>query len=81
MRWLSVRVTLSAPLIKTQKRLVFIIKPITRKEINILIENGIIHNSYNGIVDSKNNPVGYYAAKTKVYIEDKYVDIARKIKD
>lgn len=53
-------------------------KPITRKDINILIENGIIHNSHKGIVDSENNPVGYYVAKTKVYIEDKYVDIARK---
>ena len=56
----------------------FVIKPITRKEINLLLKNKIIHNSHNGMVDSNNNPIGYYCTKTKIYIEDKYVKLARK---
>ena len=73
-----VRVPPSAPKKNTKKRLVFIIKPITRKEIDLLLKNKIIRNSHNGMIDNNNNPAGYYGSKTKIYIEDKYVNIARK---
>lgn len=54
-------------------------KPITRKEINLLLKNKIIRNSHNGMIDNNGNPLGYYCSKTKIYIEDKYVDIAKKL--
>lgn len=58
----------------------FVIKPITRKEINLLLKNKIIRNTHKGMIDNNNNnQVGYYCTKTKIYIEDKYVNIARKI--
>ena len=57
----------------------FIIKPITRKEIELLLKKKIIKNSHKGMVDKNNNLIGYYGTKSKIYIEDKYVNMAQKL--
>ena len=47
--------------------------------MELLIKNKIIHNSHRGMVDKNENPIGYYGTKTKIYIEDKYVNMAQKL--
>ena len=53
-------------------------KLITKEEMNVLFEKGYLRNSNRGIVDKKENTVGFYRTRNKRYIEDKYVNIARK---
>lgn len=53
-------------------------KLITKEEMSVLFEKGYIRNSHRGIVDKRENAVGFYRTKNKRYIEDKYVSIARK---
>lgn len=60
--------------------MVFTIKTITKKEIELLLEKKILFNTRNGIVDKDGNPAGYYITKNKTrYIEEKFADIAKKL--
>lgn len=53
-------------------------KLITKEEMNVLFDKGILRNTNRGIVDRKEYIVGFYRTRNKRYIEDKYVNIARK---
>lgn len=55
------------------------LKEITKKEIETLIENDIIRNTTKGFVGHNGNEIGFYRTRHKRYLEDKYVDIARKL--
>ena len=55
------------------------IKQITKEEVNVLLKNGVLKNTTDGLVNQKGYPTGFYTTRTKKYIEDKYVDIARKL--
>lgn len=52
---------------------------ITKEEMKILLENGILRNTNKGIVDCREYLVGFYRTRNKRYIEDKYVEIARSL--
>ena len=54
-------------------------KQISNEEMKKLIKNKYIHNSRKGFVDKNGENVGFYRTRNKRYIEDKYLDIARKI--
>lgn len=54
-------------------------KEVTKKEVAMLLLNGIIFNSTKGYVDGRGYPVGYYRTRNKRYIEDKYADMATKM--
>lgn len=55
-------------------------KQISKEEMKKLIDNKCIYNSAKGYVDKKGYTVGFYRTRNKRYIEDSYVDIARKLK-
>lgn len=56
-------------------------KEITQAEISKLIDGGYIRNTYRGYVNAKtNSPCGFYRTRTKRYIEDKYANIAKRLK-
>ena len=57
----------------------FSIKEITKRELEILFENGIIKNSRRGIVNKHGDLTGFCTTRNKKYIENKYVNIARKL--
>lgn len=61
--------------IKEDKKL----KQITKEEMALLLDKGIVRNSHQGIVDKNGFTVGFYRTRNKRYIEDKYVGIARKL--
>lgn len=54
-------------------------KQITKDEMALLFKKGILHNSHRGIVNKHGSTVGFYRTCNKRYIEDKYVDIVRKL--
>lgn len=54
-------------------------KQISNEEMKKLIKNKYIHNSRKGFVDKNGENVGFYRTRNKRYIEDKYLDIARKL--
>ncbi len=54
-------------------------KEITKKGIETLIDNNLLHNSPKGYVDINNCVVGFYRTKHKRYIEDKYVNVIQSI--
>ena len=54
-------------------------KQINNEEMKKLIDNKYVQNSKKGLVDKYDNVVGFYHTKNKRYIEDKYVDIAKKL--
>lgn len=54
-------------------------KEITKEEMELLIKKNIVHNSSNGFIDKYGNIIGFYRTRNKRYIEDKYVDIAKKV--
>lgn len=54
-------------------------KEITKKELETLIKNGYVRNSNKGLVDPRENTVGFYRTRNKRYIEDKYAEIARNL--
>ena len=56
-----------------------IIKQITKEDMNILVKKGILHNSRNGYVDRYGNLASYYRTCHRIYIGDKYADLARKL--
>ena len=53
-------------------------KLITKDEMNVLFDKGYLRNTKRGIVDRRDNVVGFYRTRNKRYIEDRYVGIARK---
>lgn len=55
-------------------------KEISKEEIRKLVSKKYIHNSKFGFVDKRGFKVGFYRTRNKRYIEDKYADIASKIK-
>lgn len=54
-------------------------KEVTKKEMDALVENKVVRNTIKGYVDGKGMVVGFYRTRHKRYIEDKYVDIAKKL--
>lgn len=64
---------------KLQKELI-IIKPISKKEIEKLVEKGVIRNTHTGYVNNKGYHVGYYKTSgNKRYIEDYYANKAKSL--
>lgn len=55
------------------------IKIITKEEVNLLIEKGILQNTKYGLVDQNMTPTGYYITRHRRYIEDKFADMAKKM--
>lgn len=55
-------------------------KEITKEEMKVLEQKRIIFNSTEGYVDKFGNPVGFSRTRNKRYIEDKYVNIAKRLK-
>lgn len=47
--------------------------------MELLVNRKFIFNTTKGFVDKRGNIIGFYRTRNKRYIEDKYVDIARKI--
>ena len=45
--------------------------------MELLIKNEVVRNSSKGFVDK--NQIGFYRTRNRRYIEDKYVDIAKKL--
>ena len=58
---------------------VSIIKQITKDDIDILLKKGILHNTNHGYVDRYGNLASYYRTCHKIYIGDKYADLAKKL--
>ena len=55
-------------------------KKVTKEEIDLLLKNNIIKNTTLGFVGQDNNyTVGFYRTRHNRYMEDKYVDIAKKL--
>lgn len=54
-------------------------KQISSEEMKKLIDNKYVRNSSKGFVDKNGNTVGFYRTRNKRYIEDRYVDIAKKL--
>jgi len=55
------------------------LKEITKKEMEALLENGVLRNSDKGFVKENGDIVGFYRTRHRRYLEDKYVDIAKKL--
>ena len=56
------------------------IKEITKQEMDLLINKGIIINTNRGYVDNKGNDIGFYRTRgvaKKRYVKDKYVNLLR----
>lgn len=68
-----------APIFYHKEKEVFIIKIITKKEMDKLLENGIVKQTSRGIFSNDGKPTGFYRTKTNRYIEDKYADIAKSL--
>lgn len=56
----------------------FLIKTVTQSEMDYLVKNNILRNTKRGYVNSNGFVVGFYRTRTKRYLEDRYVDMARK---
>ena len=55
-------------------------KEIKKDDVELLEKKNVICNSSKGYVDRFGNVVVFYRTKNKRYIEDKYVDIAKKLR-
>lgn len=55
------------------------LKEVTKEQMELLMKKGIVRNSSKGFVDKNENQIGFYRTRNKRYIEDKYVDIAKKL--
>ena len=55
------------------------LKEVTKEQMELLIKNGVVRNSLKGFVDKNENQIGFYRTRNRRYIEDKYVDIAKKL--
>lgn len=56
-------------------------KEISKKDIEVLEKRKIIRNSHNGYVNKFGDVIGFYRTRNKRYIEDKYVDIAKRLQN
>jgi len=56
-----------------------IIKQINRKGIKKLFENNYIFHSVNGLINRGGESVGFRRTRHKMYIRDKYADIAEDL--
>lgn len=65
---------------KLKKRWFIHLKEIEKEEMKLLENRKIIFNSSGGFVDKFGNIIGFYRTRNKRYIEDKYVDIAKRLK-
>ena len=54
-------------------------KEIRKEDVELLISKKIIKNTTKGFVDKNENQIGFYRTRNRRYIEDKYVDIAKKL--
>lgn len=54
-------------------------KEITKEELNILIENNVVKNSNRGFLGQNNYKIGFYRTRHKRYMEDRYVDRAKRL--
>lgn len=54
-------------------------KEIKKEAVELLEKRKYIHNSGRGYIDKFGNVVGFYRTRNKRYIEDKYVDIAKRL--
>ena len=54
-------------------------KEIKKETIELLERKRVIRNSGKGYVDKFGNVIGFYRTRNKRYIEDKYVDIAKRL--
>lgn len=54
-------------------------KEIKKEYIELLEKYKIIYNTNNGYIDNHGNTIGFYRTRNKRYIEDKYVDIAKRL--
>ncbi len=54
-------------------------KEISKKQINLLVKNGILKNTKKGYVDKNGEPSGFYRTVNKTFIQDKYIDIANNL--
>lgn len=61
------------------KRRCFIIKQITKNQFKLLLDEGVIYNTRDGIVDIYGNPTGYYTTRHHIYIEDRLADEAIRL--
>lgn len=55
------------------------LKEVTKEQMELLVKKRIVFNSSKGFIDKNNNQIGFYRTRNKRYIEDKYVDIARRL--
>ena len=80
---IRVRLSVSAPNIAKAKFYNKVVKPklkeITKKEMEALLKNGVIRNSDRGFIKTNGDVVGFYRTRHRRYLEDKYVDIAKKL--
>ena len=54
-------------------------KEITKKEIDILLKNNVVRNTNRGFIGQNDYTVGFYRTRNRRYMEDKYVDIAKRL--
>lgn len=54
-------------------------KEIKKEAVELLEKRKIIRNSSRGYVDKFGNIIGFYRTRNKRYIEDKYVDITKRL--
>jgi hypothetical protein len=52
---------------------------IEKEMVDLLIDNGVLKNTHNGIVGKDDMPVGYMKTVHKRYIEDDYAIIANEL--
>jgi hypothetical protein len=55
------------------------LKEVKSEEMRVLQAKGIIKNSSNGFVNKEGVQVGFYRTRNKRYLEDSYVDIAKRL--
>ena len=44
-----------------------------------LLKEKIVHHTRYGLTDNRGNIIGFHRTRTKVYIEDRYADLAAKL--
>lgn len=64
---------------KSKKGWYITLKQISKEEMKKLIDNKYIYNTSRGFVDKNENIICFYRTRNKRYIEDKYVDIVRRL--
>jgi hypothetical protein len=55
------------------------LKLVTKDEMKKLIAKGYILNTKRGYVDQRGSSIGFYKTRNKIYIRDKYADIAKTL--